>query len=94
MPRIVGSNAIHRSPILLRLLRAEEKKYRHIRLTNAAVQQRLLPGSVAFLEAAGWRRCDGDECLELPTTPEVSALLQTACELVDGALKNPFFGML
>lgn len=70
-----------------------EDKFRRVRLGNPALQQRLLEGSVPFLEAAGWVR--DEEGMSVPgSSPGTEALLKAACAQLDGALKNPFFGVL
>lgn len=80
------------------LARPDEDKVRHVRVGPATpLGKRLLDGSVAVLELAGWRKAqgEGDEiALSLPREPEVAPKLTAAVGVVDAAATNPFFGVL
>ncbi|GAB4822019.1 hypothetical protein N2152v2_009065 [Parachlorella kessleri] len=73
-----------------------EEKFRKIRLTNPAVQQRVgsMQGAVEFLELCGFQRDSSGEWLELPADKVDRALLDVAGEQLNSALNNPFFGRL
>lgn len=75
-----------------------EEKFRRIKLSNPAVQQRIgsISGCVEFLELAGFEKeqADGGEALFMPEDKVNILLLQAAGEQLDSALNNPFFGAL
>lgn len=80
------------------LARPDEDKVRRVRIGPATpLGKRLLDGSVAVLELAGWEKgaANGDEvALSLPKTADVTPKLQAAVGVVDAAASNPFFGVL
>ncbi|EFN54376.1 hypothetical protein CHLNCDRAFT_31757 [Chlorella variabilis] len=73
-----------------------EDKFRRVRLTNPAIQQRVaaFTGAVDFLHLAGFQRDAGGENLEMPADKVDRAVLEVAGEQLNSALNNPFFGIL
>lgn len=73
-----------------------EEKYRRVRLTNPAIQQRVgaFTGAVDFLLLAGFQRDESGENLEMTDDKVDRPVLQVAGEQLNSALNNPFFGML
>lgn len=73
-----------------------EEKFRRIRLTNPAVQQRVVAftGAVEFLEVCGFRKDASGEGLEMPAEAVDRLVLEVAVENLNSALTNPFFGAL
>ena len=73
-----------------------EEKYRKIRLTNPAVQQRVVAftGSVEFLQVCGFHKDASGENLEMPAEAVDRMVLEVAVENLNSALTNPFFGAL
>ncbi|XP_009627183.1 uncharacterized protein LOC107786172 [Nicotiana tabacum] len=73
-----------------------EEKYRKIRLSNAAFQDRIgkLQGGIEFLEHCGFEKIEGGEFLYLPREKVDMAVLNTAGTELNNAIKNPFFGVL
>ena len=73
-----------------------EEKFRRIRLTNPAVQQRVVAfkGAVEFLEVCGFQKDGAGEGLEMPAEAVDRLVLEAAAENLNSALTNPFFGML
>jgi len=73
-----------------------EEKFRRIKLTNPAVQQRVgaFTGAVEFLQLAGFQREASGESLHMPAEAVDQMLLAAAGENLNSALNNPFFGML
>jgi len=72
----------------------EEEKFRHIRLSNAAFQQKVasVSGGVEFLNLCGFHR-DGD--FLVMNRGEVNIeILNAAGTVIDNAVNNPFFGSL
>ncbi len=71
-----------------------EEKYRKIRLTNPAVQERVVAftGAVDFLEVCGFKKESGE--LEMPADAVDGMVLEAAAENLNSALTNPFFGAL
>jgi hypothetical protein len=71
-----------------------EGKYRKIRLTNPAVQERVVAftGAVDFLEVCGFKKESGE--LEMPADAVDRMVLEAAAENLNSALTNPFFGAL
>lgn len=74
----------------------DEEKYRKIKLSNAAFQARVgsLEGSVEFLNLVGFKRDAAGELLEMARGDVNGELLNETGGLLDGAIKNPFFGQL
>ena len=74
----------------------EEEKFRVIKLTNAAFQKRVdaVVGGRAFLETFGFEPDEAAGTLTLPFEKVDRTLLQMAGAEIDGALTNPFFGVL
>ncbi|KAL3506416.1 hypothetical protein ACH5RR_031798 [Cinchona calisaya] len=73
-----------------------EEKFRKIRLSNAAFQDRVgkLKGGVEFLELCGFEKVEGGEFLFLPREKVDIAVLNTAGNELNTAISNPFFGVL
>ncbi|XP_071690205.1 uncharacterized protein [Rutidosis leptorrhynchoides] len=74
----------------------EEEKFRKIRLTNAAFQDRVgkLEGGIKFLELCGFEKIEGDEFLFLARDKIDRAVLNSAGTELNSAINNPFFGVL
>ncbi|XP_058731702.1 uncharacterized protein LOC131603421 [Vicia villosa] len=74
----------------------DEEKFRKIRLSNAAFQDRVgaLKGGIEFLEICGFEKIDGGEILFLPRDKVEIPVLNSAGSELDSAIKNPFFGVL
>ncbi|KAK9068721.1 hypothetical protein SSX86_012836 [Deinandra increscens subsp. villosa] len=74
----------------------EEEKFRKIRLSNAAFQDRVgkLEGGIKFLELCGFEKIEGDEFLFLPRDKIDRAVLNSAGAELNSAINNPFFGVL
>ncbi|CAL5214096.1 unnamed protein product [Lathyrus oleraceus] len=74
----------------------DEEKFRKIRLSNAAFQERVgaLKGGIEFLEICGFEKIDGGEVLFLPRDKVEIPVLNSAGSELDSAIKNPFFGVL
>lgn len=73
-----------------------EDKFRRIKLTNPAVQQRVgaFTGALDFLQLAGFRKDPSGEALYMPPEAVDAMLLAAAGENLTSSLNNPFFGML
>ncbi|KAL4429552.1 hypothetical protein ABPG77_008601 [Micractinium sp. CCAP 211/92] len=73
-----------------------EDKFRRVRLTNPAIQQRVaaFTGAVDFLLLAGFQRDDSGEGLEMPADKVNKLVLEVAEEQLNSALNNPYFGVL
>lgn len=73
-----------------------EDKFRRIKLTNAAIQQRVtsLTGAVEFLELCGFQKDADGESMVMPEDKVNPLLLQAAGEQLHSAMNNPFFGIL
>ena len=71
-----------------------EMKFRNIRLTNAAVQQRVVAftGAVELLEVCGFAKNPAGENLCMAEVDRM--VLEAAAENLNSALTNPFFGAL
>ncbi|KAK3000936.1 hypothetical protein RJ639_020751 [Escallonia herrerae] len=74
----------------------DEEKFRKIRLSNAAFQNRVgkVEGGIQFLELCGFSKMEGDEFLFMPRDKFDMAVLVSAGTELDNAIKNPFFGVL
>ncbi|KVI00332.1 PUB domain-containing protein [Cynara cardunculus var. scolymus] len=74
----------------------EEEKFRKIRLSNAAFQDRVgkLEGGIKFLELCGFEKVEGDEFLFLARDKIDRAVLNSAGSELNSAINNPFFGVL
>lgn len=74
----------------------EEEKFRKIRLSNAAFQDRVgkLEGGIKFLELCGFEKVEGDEFLFLARDKIDRAVLNSAGTELNSAINNPFFGVL
>jgi hypothetical protein len=72
-----------------------EDKFRKIRLSNPAVQQRVVAfaGAVDFLEVCGFNK-ERENQLEMPADGWDRLVLEAAAENLNSALTNPFFGAL
>ncbi|GAX81762.1 hypothetical protein CEUSTIGMA_g9190.t1 [Chlamydomonas eustigma] len=72
----------------------DEEKFRNIKLSNAAFQQRVasLEGSLVVLEQAGFQRVD--ELLTMPREKVNVEVLNSVGGELNNALTNPFFGAL
>lgn len=77
-------------------MRPEEDKFRTIKLTNAAVQQRVgaFHGAVEFLEVCGFQKSAAGDVLHMPVEAVDRLVLEAAAENLNSALNNPFFGVL
>lgn len=73
-----------------------EEKFRKIRLTNPAVQSRVLifDGTLEFLEICGFAKDASGEAVEMAREGVDLPLLEAAVENLNSALSNPFFGVL
>ncbi|XP_016447274.1 uncharacterized protein LOC107772290 [Nicotiana tabacum] len=71
----------------------DEEKYRKIRLSNAAFQERVgkLRGGIEFLELCGFEKIEGGEFLYLPREKVDMDVLYSAGHELNSAIKNPFF---
>ncbi|KAK1426373.1 hypothetical protein QVD17_15044 [Tagetes erecta] len=74
----------------------DEEKFRKIRLSNAAFQERVgkLEGGIKFLELCGFEKIEGDEFLFLARDKIDRAVLNSAGTELNSAINNPFFGVL
>ncbi|KAM7465838.1 hypothetical protein LguiB_013400 [Lonicera macranthoides] len=74
----------------------DEEKFRKIRLSNAAFQERVgkLEGGIGFLELCGFEKIEGGEFLFLARDKIDMAVLSSAGTELNNAIKNPFFGVL
>ncbi|GAB4830236.1 hypothetical protein Ancab_040677 [Ancistrocladus abbreviatus] len=74
----------------------DEEKFRKIRLTNPAFQDRVgnLKGGIRFLELCGFDRVSGGQFLYLPRNKVDMAVLAAAMSALNSAMTNPFFGLL
>lgn len=74
----------------------DEEKFRKIRLSNATFQEKVgkLEGGIKFLELCEFEKIDGGEFLYLPRDKVEMAVLHTAGNELNGAINNPFFGVL
>ncbi len=74
----------------------DEEKFRVIKLANAAFQKRVgaVAGGRAFLERFGFEADETAGTLTLPRDKVDPVLLQMTGAEIDGALTNPFFGVL
>eukprot|EP00884_Botryococcus_braunii_P020187 jgi/Botrbrau1/6852/Bobra.152_2s0012.1 len=72
----------------------DEEKYRKIKLGNAAFQSRVasLEGSLDFLSLVGFKADPSGEYIEMARDQINLELLNETGGLLDGAVKNPFFG--
>lgn len=72
----------------------QEPKFRSIKLSNAAFQQRVaaVPGSLDFLQLCGFKM--SSEALTMEEADVQPAVLQAAGAEINNALTNPFFGAL
>lgn len=72
----------------------DEPKFRSIRLSNAAFQQRVavVPGSVDFLKLCGFQ--EEGEVLTMSREAVQPQVLQAAGSEINNAVSNPFFGAL
>ncbi|XP_076887011.1 uncharacterized protein LOC143537021 [Bidens hawaiensis] len=73
----------------------DEEKFRKIRLSNAAFQDRVgkLEGGIKFLELCGFEKVEGDEFLFLARDKIDRAVLNTTGTELNSAINNPFFGV-
>ncbi|XP_010522396.1 PREDICTED: vicilin-like seed storage protein At2g18540 [Tarenaya hassleriana] len=74
----------------------DEEKFRKIRLTNQAFQDRVgsMKGGIEFLEICGFERTEGGEFLFLAREKVEMAVLNSAGSELNSAINNPFFGVL
>nr|XP_043609095.1 UBX domain-containing protein 1 [Erigeron canadensis] len=74
----------------------EEEKFRKIRLSNAAFQDRVgkLEGGIKFLELCGFEKVEEGEFLFLAREKIDRAVLNSAGTELNSAINNPFFGVL
>lgn len=74
----------------------KEEKFRKIRLTNSAIQQKVasVPGALQFLGMVGFKVDSSGEWLELPAAAVNPDALNQAGGELHNALTNPFFGKL
>jgi 16S rRNA U1498 N3-methylase RsmE len=74
----------------------EEEKFRVINTNNAAFQKRVdaVKGGRAFLETFGFEPDEAKGTLTLPRNKVDQVLLQMTGAEINGALTNPFFGVL
>lgn len=73
----------------------DEEKFRKIRLSNAAFQERVGKlGGTKFLELCGFEYIEGGEFLFLPRDKVDMAVLSSAGSELNSAINNPFFGVL
>ncbi|GAQ89250.1 hypothetical protein KFL_005030020 [Klebsormidium nitens] len=73
----------------------DEEKYRTIRLTNAAFQDRVGSlGGVPFLELLGFEKDAAGETIKLDRSKVDQTLLNAAGSELNTAITNPFFGVL
>ncbi|XP_057546769.1 uncharacterized protein LOC130825517 [Amaranthus tricolor] len=74
----------------------DEEKYRKIRLTNQAFQDRVggLKGGIEFLELCGFEKTEDGEFLFLAREKVDLAVLNSAGKELQSAIENPHFGVL
>lgn len=74
----------------------DEEKYRKIRLTNQAFQDRVggLKGGIEFLELCGFEKSNDGEFLFMPREKVDIAVLNSAGKELQSAIENPHFGVL
>ena len=74
----------------------EEEKYRRIRVSNPAFQQRVasIDGGLRFLALVGFVPDSTGEFLEIPRAAISPAVLNAAGAELQNAMENPFFGVL
>lgn len=74
----------------------DEEKYRKIRLSNQAFQERVggLKGGIEFLELCGFEKSADGEFLFMPRDKVDIAVLNTAGKELQSAIENPHFGVL
>lgn len=86
MLKLVGNVAAHPA----------EAKYRDIKLSNAAIQQRVgsVPGAVEVLEAMGFERAEGGDVLHMADDKADPTALNLLGGEIQNAITNQFFGVL
>ncbi|KAL2508048.1 ubiquitin-associated (UBA)/TS-N domain-containing protein [Forsythia ovata] len=74
----------------------EEGKFRKIRVSNPAFQDRVgkFEDAIKFLELCGFERVEGGNFLFLPREKVDMGVLKLAGAQLQNALTNPFFGLL
>ncbi|KAL8262004.1 hypothetical protein R6Q59_026053 [Mikania micrantha] len=74
----------------------DEDKYRKIRLSNPAFKERvgIFEQGVKFLELCGFERVEGGKYLFLPKDRFDMAVFESAGNILQSAITNPFFGLL
>ncbi|KAJ8447232.1 hypothetical protein Cgig2_030463 [Carnegiea gigantea] len=74
----------------------DEEKYRKIRLSNQAFQERVggLKGGIEFLELCGFEKSADGEFLFMPRDKVDIVVLNTAGKELQSAIENPHFGVL
>ncbi|XP_057472415.1 uncharacterized protein LOC130760993 isoform X1 [Actinidia eriantha] len=74
----------------------DEEKFRKIRLSNPAFQDRVgnMKEGTEFLELCGFERDEGDKFLFLPGNKVDAEVLKSAGTVLNSAITNPFFGLL
>uniref|UniRef100_A0A803LZC9 UBA domain-containing protein n=1 Tax=Chenopodium quinoa TaxID=63459 RepID=A0A803LZC9_CHEQI len=74
----------------------DEEKFRKIRLTNQAFQDRVggLKGGIEFLELCGFEKSEDGEFLFMPREKVDTAVLNSAGKELQSAIENPHFGVL
>lgn len=70
-----------------------DAKFRTINLANEKIRERVtgLPGGLAFLRAAGWRKDDATNTMNLPDDARDEAVLRAALEEIDAAIAGGLF---
>ncbi|KAK1412659.1 hypothetical protein QVD17_34085 [Tagetes erecta] len=74
----------------------DEDKFRKIRLSNPAFKERvgIFEQGVKFLELCGFERVEGGKYLFLPRDKFDMAVFNSAGNILQSAITNPFFGLL
>ncbi|XP_074306928.1 uncharacterized protein LOC141642134 [Silene latifolia] len=74
----------------------DEEKFRKIRLTNQAFQDRVggLKGGIEFLELCGFEKSEDGEFLFMPRNKVDIAVMNSAGKELQSAIENPHFGIL
>ncbi|KAK9725781.1 hypothetical protein RND81_05G168800 [Saponaria officinalis] len=74
----------------------DEEKFRKIRLTNQAFQDRVggLKGGIEFLELCGFEKSEDGEFLYMPRNKVDIAVMNSAGKELQSAIENPHFGIL
>ncbi|KAI3760256.1 hypothetical protein L1987_50649 [Smallanthus sonchifolius] len=74
----------------------DEDKFRKIRLSNPVFKERvgIFEQGVKFLELCGFERVEGGEHLLLPRDRFDMAVFNSAGNILQSAITNPFFGLL